>query len=133
MSYFFKGFLSGQSLCAEWLCVWREAEQSKALQRGAVGLPFHAVVISPETSEQVKASEGGREAVRLKRERGRVSISKRACWRIMRNDTTVAGKRLTGSPNQTHSNRTDGISRLNSAALHCWHINVFVFISNTLC
>lgn len=47
-----------------------EAEQCKALQHFAAGQPFHAMVISPETSEQVKASERWEERGRGKMEAG---------------------------------------------------------------
>jgi len=52
------------------------------------------VVISPETSKQVKASGRGREREELEAgmEGGRESVRKRVCQRIMRNDTAVAGK-----------------------------------------
>lgn len=42
---------------------WREAEQSGALQCSSTAF-LCSVVISPETSEQVKASERGREGGR---------------------------------------------------------------------
>lgn len=84
------------------------------------------MVISPETSKQVKAREGGREGGRGiedgsergmeggREERGR----ERVCQRIMRNDTNSGGGNEAGRFSQSmHTHNINNISRLNIEAL----------------
>lgn len=115
--------------------IW--VEEGKAEHCSGVEQSFWALVISPEDSEQVKASKRGMEEGRLAEgcNRGRMQRgSKRMCQRIMRNDTAVVVKGAdrfvqsnTRRDTRTHTymHMLDSNKRLNAVAVT---VNAFIFL-----